>query len=132
MIGCYVTEEGQMFDPPLPKPPRPYRHYRKIKAKPPEPEPEPPSPYTKRLDKLLLAAGWRVSDKDLKAKAGMSGPTISKVRRGVQLPNVAFVRWLVRREAMYATELEAVEQGLIMSDTGTRIEFRLQETKRGV
>ena len=90
------------------------------KPKPKKPKPAPvvepllsPAPYAQRIKDLLLATGWTRQDKDFLENWGFSAATVSHQLRGDWPATVLFIRRLVRLEAMYATELEAVHKGLI-------------------
>ena len=88
----------------------------KPKKRKPEPVVEPllsPAPYRKRIEDLLLATGWSLTDEDFGAKWGYSSDTVRRQINGAFPANVLFVRRLVRLEAMYENELKAVHAGLI-------------------
>lgn len=71
------------------------------------------APYRQRIEDLLLATGWRLTDEDFGAKWGYSSDTVRRQINGAFQANVLFVRRLVRLEAMFAAELAAVHAGLI-------------------
>ena len=72
-----------------------------------------PAPYKQRIKDLLLATGWTLQDEDFLDKWGFSAATVSHQIHGDWPATVLFIRRLVRLEAMYAVELEAVHKGLI-------------------
>ena len=72
-----------------------------------------PAPYRQRIEDLLLATGWKLTDEDFGAKWGYSRDTVQRQIKGTYKANVLFVRRLVRLEAMYEQELAAVRKGLI-------------------
>ena len=69
------------------------------------------APYKQRIKDLLLATGWSLTDEDFRAKWGYSSDTVRRQINGAFPANVLFVRRLVRLEAMYEKELEAVHAG---------------------
>ena len=88
----------------------------KPKKRKPEPVVEPllsPAPYRKRIEDLLLATGWSLTDEDFGAKWGYSSDTVRRQINGAFPANVLFVRRLVRLEAMYEKELACVHAGVI-------------------
>ena len=72
-----------------------------------------PAPYRQRIEDLLLATGWKLSDEDFGAKWGYSRDTVRRQIAGTYKANVLFVRRLVRLEAMYEKELACVHAGVI-------------------
>lgn len=71
------------------------------------------APYEQRILDLLLATGWKLTDEDFGAKWGYSRDTVRRQIAGTYQANVLFVRRLVRLEAMYEPELQAVHKGQI-------------------
>ena len=71
------------------------------------------APYKQRIEGLLLATGWSLTDEDFGAKWGYSSDTVRRQINGAFQANVLFVRRLVRLEAMFEKELAAVHAGLI-------------------
>jgi hypothetical protein len=65
-----------------------------------------------RVDALIRACGW--PQKDWRKHFGFSAQTVRRVRYGAP-PKLDFVRSLRKLEEAYATELEALAGGLIVT-----------------